>query len=255
MRPLNKALLFILLAMPGYASMLGKPNMALRLAVPVAGGTPITATLLHMGSVTTDGTVFATTGSFTVTANRLALAALACSDGTDPTEAPSSVTQGGLTWVKVANLNNEGGFRDLSVWRSMGAAPTTTTMTFTFGATKTGCIWAISEFANVDTSGTNGSGSIVQSTTTQTSPDTTALSATLAAFGSANNATYSAIQLNNNPAITPDTSFTELSDGLVATPNTRLETQFLATNDTTPNNTWTGSSSASKVAIEIKAGS
>lgn len=255
MRSLSKSVsLLLALALPGYSAMLSKPNPALRLATS-AGVTPITATLLTSGSTSTDGTS-AATASVTPGANKLILLFVATSDGTDPTEAPSSVTGNGLTWVQVNHIENEGGFRGLTVLRAMGSSPSAGAITINYAATKTGFIWDVIEIANVDTSGTNGSGAVVQNDTQQTIGDTTSITSTLGAFASVNNATIGGVQMNStSSAVTPGSGFTELSDDGVATPSTQLQTEFKDTNDTTVDFSWTGNLSASAISIELKAGS
>jgi hypothetical protein len=132
------------------------------------------------------------TASYTPTANRLVLAVL----GTDTFAggaAPTSTAAGnGLTWVEVATVPfatiSETNTR-LTVFRAMGATPSAEALTFTHSGTVSSAAWSIIEFTGMDTSGTNGSGAIVQSATNR-SDSATDLAVTLASFGSTNNATF-----------------------------------------------------------------
>jgi hypothetical protein len=99
----------------------------------------------------------------------------------------------------------------------------------------------------VDTTTNNG---IVQSAV-GTGTSVTPL-ATLAAFGSANNATFQAHGHAAATATTPGTGFTELSDTTTATPAQALETEWSVANDTTADATIT-SAAWGAVAVEIKA--
>jgi hypothetical protein len=68
------------------------------------------------------------------------------------------------------------------------ASPTAGTVTITFGPSQTGCLWNIVEFGNVDTSGADGSGAVVQSATNAVDA-ATSLNVPLAALADAANAT------------------------------------------------------------------
>jgi hypothetical protein len=114
--------------------------------------------------------------------------------------------------------------------------------------------WVVVECTGVDTSGTNGSGAIVQSDTDLQEPGT-GLTLALAAFGSAGNATLATFGLADNVAITNEGGYTELAD-VTGTDgsghDSQLEVEFLATNDTSPSATWV-SRDAGGIGIEIKA--
>ena len=75
----------------------------------------------------------------------------------------------------------------------MGSSPTAGAVTITFSGTPHEVLWTISEFSNVDTSGTNGSGAIVQAIT-GSSNSVTSFTITLGAFQSSTNATYGLTQ-------------------------------------------------------------
>lgn len=210
----------------------------------------ITAALLTSSTDATDLSTYVT-ASITPTANRLVLAAV-MSEGTAAEEIPA-VTGNGLTWVEVLSIADAGPTNRLTVFRALGASPTAGAVTFAFGATQTRCAWSIVEFASVDTSGTNGSGAVVQSKSA-TGMATAANADFDAAFGDAvNNATYSAnVHRNANDTLV-EGSFTELSDVNVETVS--LQVMWLLGEEQTPAPSWTTSALFNQVIIEVKAGS
>lgn len=211
----------------------------------------ITAALLTANSDTTDLSSYAS-ASITPTANALILAAVT-NRGAGSEETPTA-SGNGLTWVEVASAVEGTGVRT-TVFRAMGASPSAGAVTFAFGATQTACVWSICEFAGVDTSGTDGSGAVVQSAIANATAATAGTADFTNPFGDAvNNATYSAIAHVDTTNTLVDTGFTELSDTLVATPTNTLQVMWLLGEDQTPAPTWTSSPSEfAQVAIEIKA--
>ncbi|MBI2011079.1 MAG: IPT/TIG domain-containing protein [Candidatus Colwellbacteria bacterium] len=187
------------------------------------------------------------TASITPSANKLILVSLVTRGGTvNPT-----VSGNGLTWDTV-KIEGEGLNMALWVFRSMGASPSTGSITFNFGAeTQSAAAWSVDEFSNMDTGGTNGSGAIVQSvgnTVTGTS-----ITVTLAAFSDVNNATFGAVVHNRNEAHTQGDGFTKVSDVSGASPDQALMAEFKGTNDTSVDASWVTSGSARGIGIEIKA--
>jgi hypothetical protein len=199
-------------------------------------------------SDSTDSATY-TTASITLKAGRLYIAAIENSHGTSAS-AVSAITGGPTfsaapatsTTLYNSNLNR------ISLWTAVPTVDYTGTLTIAFGGTtQTGCVWAINELSGVDTTTNNG---IVQSAV-GTGTSTTPL-ATLAAFGSANNATFAAHGVVNTSGFTPGTGFTELSDTTAATPAQGMETEWRVDNDTTADATVTSGAWGS-VAVEIKA--
>jgi len=200
------------------------------------------------------------TASVTPSSNALVLvateqtrnAATACTDND-----VSSVTGNGLTWVLIARqCFSDAGVptHTVEIWRSMGASPSTGAITIaTGGASQVHMAWAVAECTGTDTSGTNGSGAIVQSATNLIEPGTS-LTVTLGAFGDAGNATLGAFGVADNVAVTEGTGFTEIAEQLVSDGglDSGLQVQWRNDNDTTVDASWS-SIDAGGVAIEIKA--
>lgn len=212
----------------------------------------ITQNSLTSHTDATDATSYVTASSYTPAANRLVIAAVLNSKGASA-DTPTGAGNG-LTWVQIATLPFSSNRRRLTIFRAMGASPTNGAFTADFaGATQTGCAISITEFAGVDTSGTNGSGAVVQNAT-NTGTAVSSLTVTLAAFGSANNGAYAAFGAVATVAITHDSGWSEIHDISFTPPSGALETQWIATNDTSAVGTMSsGTADMGGIAIEIKA--
>jgi len=187
------------------------------------------------------------TASITPGANKLVLAWIENSAATPGTP---TLSGNGLTWVQVATLLFDSLGRRLTLFRAMGAAPSAGAVTIDFsGATQTGCGWSIVEFGDVDTSGSHGSGAIVQiATGSSTSP----LTITLAAFASADNATAAGYAKDTTGAFTPGEGFSIIGTDSNTLPDARIMSQWKDTADTSVDASF-ASGAASGIAVEIKA--
>jgi hypothetical protein len=192
----------------------------------------------------TDSTTY-TTASVTLKAGRLYLLSFV---NTAADAAAISSIAGGPTWTSRATTQYNGTAHRVSLWSGVPTADYTGTIVVTFGATQTAGRWALNEFSGVNTATTDG---VVQ-TATGTGNSTTPL-ATLAAFGSANNATFGANANTADSTTTPGAGFTELSDlSTSSSPAAFLQTQWRVDNDTTSDGTIT-SGQWGAIAAELKA--
>jgi len=119
-------------------------------------------TNLTAGTDTTDDSD-SITASITPSANKLILLTVSSrADAVQPTI--SSISGNGLTWVEIGHSDYDasGSRRSIFLYRAMGASPSSGAVTITWGGTQTAKAWVIDEISGVDTSGTNGSGAIVQ---------------------------------------------------------------------------------------------
>lgn len=197
------------------------------------------------------------TDSITPVANRLYL--LTVVSRTNITADPNqpTVTGAGLTWVAIGSVifdTTSSSRRRVTLFRAMGSSPTTEALTIDFGGQTQGSFtWSVDEATGMDTSGTNGSGAIVQSATNTLAPNTgTALEVTLAAFSDVNNATFGAFGFGGNTGRTGGTGFTELANRENAgNATTGVLTEYKAGNDTTVDVSCTNSD-VGGIAIEIK---
>lgn len=207
-------------------------------------------------NISTDGTTI-TTASVSPGSNRLILAGFVFSFLSVVASAPAcSVAGNGLTWVQIANrvFRQSGAnyWQCLYLYRALGASPSSGTIT----ATSDGfyhAAYAVSEFIGIDTSGTNGSGAIVQSATNW-GDGVGSLTVTLSSFSNANNATYGLFTASAGTQLTftPGTGFTEIHD--TGQDYASIGTQWRNDNDTSVDSTFSGTASGSAgIAVEIKA--
>lgn len=207
----------------------------------------ISVSLLTNGLNQTPATSFAT-ASITPGANRLVLATVLnvrlAGSPTVPTASGNS-----LTWVQVDTVLFDtiaAPIIRLTTFRALGT-PTTGAITFDFGGvTQDDCAWTVSECTGVDTSGTNGSGAVVQSANNRVDA-ATVLTVTLGAFGSGANGAYSVFANGNNESTSPDSGWTELDD------QSFMESQWRADNDTTASGTIASNGAIGGIALEIRA--
>lgn len=216
----------------------------------------ITAANLTDGIDTSAGTS-ATTASITPTGNRLLLAIVAShrSDSVDP--AAPSLSGNGLTWVQIGTAlwdSTSSSRRRVTLFRAMGASPSAGAVTIDFaGQTQANIAWAIDEFDGVDTSGTNGSGAIVQ-TADSTAGINASIEITLGAFSDAGNATYGGFGCAGDTGIA-GTGFTILGQGGSFANSLAVASEFKDSNDTSVDLTWQDdpAQSSGGTAVEIKA--
>jgi len=160
----------------------------------------------------------------------------------------------GLTWVQVATVTwDTSAIKRVTIFRALGASPRAGALTADFGGVaQTGCHICVVEFGSVDTSGTNGSGAVVQSGT-NSGTASTSVTVTLAALTGSDNAVWMAAANRTVPfGGTPEAGWTENQDTSHASPNHGFSDIYrLATTDNTPSTTI-ASDSFGAIAIEIK---
>jgi len=214
-----------------------------------------TFTNLTHGSGTTHPFV---TASIAPTGNRLLILTLNCyiSAGSVNMSAPS-VSGNGVTWVQFENqsIDTAGTDRaDMFQFRGMVASPSSGTVTITFSAPIPGrCSWSIDQSdGNVDTSGTDGSGAIVQSNSSVSATTVTTQPTSFLSTMTSGNSGFFACGDENNSAQTEKSGWTELADE-IGTTLVGLETQYIAGTDTGGSSTWTTAARAASFVVEIAA--
>jgi len=196
-------------------------------------------------------TPIATTTSVAYQNSLLYLATVSTVSATAPTV--SSIAGGGMTWVRVNGIAS--GNSNCELWRGLVTSGATTgVLTFTLSANPTNCAWSIDEVSGMDTSGTNGSGAIVQSAN---GSGVAALSGsvTLAAFGDAtNNVAFGSFFHHTSEASTidADSGYAALTNAALGT-NTGLLTEWKIGQDLAVDASWVTSSLWRAAAAEIKA--
>lgn len=218
----------------------------------------ITATALTKGEDRASHSIV-NTASITPGANRLVLLTCFQRQGTAPV-APT-VTGNSLTWVKIASSSTF--FFSLcmvSLYRAMGSSPTAGAVTMTFGVAEDLVMWTVSHLDNVDITGTNGSGAIVQSGTTAVDSGSGVPSIALSVFADAtNNAAFAGFALIDNagPATaTAGAGMTLLNDYEVVGNDHHIDDEWQLGQNTAPGLTWSPGGSGGYyggVAVEVKA--
>jgi Putative Ig domain len=223
----------------------GNQNLALTIG---SSGSGIAATHLTSGDNSTGGTS-ATTASISPTANSLVIVSVSggLNAGTIPT-----VTGAGGTWTLIKYTDDNGGFggnHGVALFRDLSASPGSGALTISFGGVSENHIdWSVDQFSSVNTSGTHGSGAIVQSVAGNSSATETGQTITLAALGSPNNAAMGFLRKTGANIIVAGTGFTELSNNV----NHLTEAEW-AINKTAVAWTWASESIiTTQIAIEIK---
>lgn len=221
---------------------------------------PTFHSLLTPTGSTTDLATY-TTDTIDPLPNRLILISINCYIAAGSLQPPTpTVTGNGITYTleKAQDIDNAGTDRStLFVFRGMSSAPTKGAVSIAFGATQGNCSWNIDQSsADVDTSGTNGSGAIAQTTVGATSSVTVTTSPTTT-FGSAmttGNTAYFVCGIETNGPQTPRTNWTETGD--VSTISLcGLEAQYRNVGtDTDGSSTWSTLARAGAVLMEIKSG-
>lgn len=218
----------------------------------------IAATHKTSGQSDTDATS-ASTASISPTSNALVLAWVFTGRAAGTPPAPT-LSGNGLTWVQVATILDASSELRLTLFRAMGASPSAGAVTIDCGATTiVAWLWSIVEFTGVDTSGTNGSGAVVQSKT-GSAANATSLTVTLdAAFSAGGNRPAGGVFANDAATIriVPETDWVELGesdlDASVDLDDIGIQSQWRDAQDTSCG--WTEVSTVNKwlgIIVEIK---
>lgn len=193
-----------------------------------------------------------TTASQAPTSNHLITAAVSVQcfgGGTLPTTV--SLSGNGLTWVEIDHQNDTPDLHAIWMFRALGTASSgTVTISQTGGSSLKGANWTFEDWAGTDTTGTNGSGAIVQSAKTlSTSANPQVITVTLASGIGANDAVY--LAQSSGSLSTPGGSYTEIVDQ--AGTDYFMESIWLLPGTTTPSATAaTNFQPQVGIAIEIK---
>ena len=221
----------------------------------------ITRAALTNGTSDADTTSY-NTASISPGGDKLLLCAVAQSAYDSGNNDQPTLSGNGLTWVAIGSIVGAGGwstYSRITLFRAMGASPSSGAVTISFTNQQDSVLWDIQEFDGVDTSGTNGSGAIVQNATN--SGTAASLTVTLSAFGDSANATYGCFERVRDGTVqgqSPGTGFTELTDislNFYTTYNMMLHVEWRNDNDTTVDSSTSSAwESTTGIAVEIKAG-
>jgi endoglucanase len=223
-------------------------------SVSIDGAANVSAAHLTNGTSAVDATSY-TTASIAPTANNLVLVVVNSRTATGTPNQPV-VSGAGITFDFVQRVDASGGVKSLFLYRGLSASPGSGALTISFsGQTQIACLWSVSEFAGVDTSGANGSGALVQNVIFIDTGTDTGAAITLASYGSANNVGFGAVARQAQAGTTAGAGFTELSETLQAENGYNLETEWGAAGDNTVDWSWVSTGEEKYgIAVEIKAG-
>ena len=205
----------------------------------------------------TSSVASATTASITPGGNRLILVTVhAYLSAGSVQPATPTVTGNGITYSLVASQDTDNSGTDrgtMFLFRGMASAPTAGGITIDFGATtQTRIQWAVDQSGpDVDTSGTNGSGAIIQSTGVTLGAAGTSASVNFPSAMGAGNVGFSAWGHQVQEGKTPRAGWTELAD-VTTVSLASVETQYISGTDTAGSASWTTSSRAGGIIAEIK---
>lgn len=180
------------------------------------------------------------TASISPTANRLVVVDVVnfrAGGATLPTVSGAS-----MTWAQVGTYLRSSTTARVTCFAALAASPGSGALTIAFGGTnQDNCGWSITEFIDVETSGTNGANAYRNFVGGEVAANNTSLTINLAAFASTNNATHGYIRVGASVAnITPGSGFSELSE--VNTTGASVESQWRNDNDTSVD--WSYANSA-----------
>lgn len=207
----------------------------------------ITATQLTTGGAAS-GTSF-TTASISPTPGRLILVSVGSDRGAGLPNTPT-ISGCNMTWTLILSRADSGSARRESLFRGLSTNPSSGALTIDFAGQDqgNGGNWSVTEFHNIDLSGTNGSAAIVQSAS-NTANTATSLTVTLGAFSNVNNATFGSIFKNGNETINGGSGFTVLGQNNAVR---SIQAQWKASNDTTCEWTWSTGHVVIGIAVELK---
>jgi len=174
-----------------------------------------------------------TTASHTPGANALVILIITNTHGTSAT-AISSVTGNSLTWHVQDTVTN-GSTRRTSLVYSMGASPTAGAQTVGFSSiTQTKFIWEWVECTGTDTTGTDGSGAILQTITGSCSSCTNPFTLTFANALRSGSASFGGASINSNAVIPAGANYTSLgTSGSSTAPAAANQVEWKAAAQTT----------------------
>ena len=195
----------------------------------------------------------ATTASVTIIANQLALLTVGVGSAAGTPNTPT-VTMTGATWVAAVTRIHAGGNYGAWIFRTMVGSNTTGTITINFATqTQDRINWSLAQFDGVDTSGTDGSGAVVQ-TNTAFNATTTAATVTLASAIGAGNATYGGFLSETSGAFTAGSGYSLIHNVSWTNGHTgNIGTEWRADGQTVVNGTFSGTAHILSMGLEIKA--
>lgn len=193
------------------------------------------------------------TASISPTANRLVLLIVGSSINSNDPNTPTA-SGAGLTWTEVTTTNKTVPAKQrITAFRALSSSPGSGAVTIDFaGQSQETACWAIAEFAGAVTTGSNGSGAIIQGATGLLSSGTTSFMLNLSALAKATNTSYGAMQnIGLTSSITAGVGYTEIAE--VNNNGMNFEQQYNPAGQTTLDWYFNASDGGLGIALEIAA--
>lgn len=198
------------------------------------------------------------TASASPASNKLDIFAIASRTSLTVDPNQPTLTGCGLTWVAIDTIvydNTSSSRRRLTIFRSLGASPSSGALTADFGGQiQTHFNWSLDEFSGINISGTNGSGAVSATNFAHNfdgSETVSTLSVGLSSFASVNNGTYGSFASGGGVTYTPGSGFTQLGQTNSSDLNLDLISEWKSTNDTGVDITGSSTAEIGGIAFEI----
>ena len=212
-------------------------------------------TALNTGGSSIAGTSYMT-GSFAVGAGQVALAFVASISPVGTTAVPPTAAGNGLTWDMIATIQPPGvGVTRLTCFRTLGGPSSAVgALTFNFLQSQLACAWSIFQYDQIDISGVNGSGAVIQ--VQSGSARGTSIGVALGPLADPSTSTLvGGILLGPPEIINPGASFVAIDQQTLMSSigQTQIQTEDRLGGSSTVDWTWSATSAAAAIVLEVKA--
>lgn len=215
---------------------------------------PVTQALLTSGHDPNNLKAY-TTAAIAPASNALITVAVLTHQSSSAAPAPTLSGGGMASWDVVATTTFNGStpLDRVTIFRAMSASPGSGPITITSSVTVSNCQWIVSQWDGVETSGSNGSGAIVQ-TGTASGAAVSGLTVSLAALADPADVAYGVFGIASaTPVATAGSGFTRIDEQPSGESTTGDLFAEWAANDNTIDAAWS-SKNAGALGVEIRSG-
>jgi hypothetical protein len=207
-----------------------------------------------IGTPSTSNVSSYSTSTFSTSPNSLLLCAVVNSKASAP-DTVSTISGQGLTWEEITTTTFgtiAAPTMRLTVYRAMGPSPTSAGISVTFPANQTGCYIQVTEIFEADTSGSNGSGSVVQFITNRSDSSTTPTATLSSPLASSSNGMFGIIVSQSASTQNTESTAFKYHQSFYSTPTVNLITTGRTSSSDNSINTTTATTNWCAFGIEIK---
>lgn len=228
--------------------------LALSLFFPLTSFAAVSA--VNVGAYASDvnAGIYTTTGTIAYQNDKLYLMTIGVAGGIAGATNILSVVSAGMTWVQVASssVGDTGTTTTVSIWRGLlTSGATAATSTIDPAGTISHIQLSVAEFSGMATSGTSGSGAIVQFKSASTLLGTS-LNAVLDVAITAGNATYGGFTIERADDMSAGSGYTLLKNIRTSESHNTMD-EFRADGQTSVNGSWSVAATGVGIGIEISA--